>query len=113
MLNELAIGGFWLPASAKRATHIRRGGAALTRRDNGRRNGILVNKSTHGRGEAARNPRRDWRRIHHSPLFWVGVAMFLAAIMTYVFSEDLSLRPRLHGPEQSGQGNAISSPSKP
>jgi hypothetical protein len=46
-------------------------------------------------------------------LFWIGVAMFLAAIMTYVFSEDLSLHPRLHEPEQSGQGNAISPPSKP
>jgi len=32
--------------------------------------------------------------------------MFLAAIMTYVFSEDLSLHPRLNGPESSGQGNA-------
>jgi hypothetical protein len=46
-------------------------------------------------------------------LFWVGVAMFLMAILTYVFSEDLSLRPRLHGQELSGQGNAISPPSKP
>jgi hypothetical protein len=46
-------------------------------------------------------------------LFWVGVAMFLTAILTYVFSEDLSLRPRLNGPEPSGQGNAISPPSKP
>jgi hypothetical protein len=34
--------------------------------------------------------------VHHSPFFWLGVAMFLAAIMTYVFSEDLSLRPHLH-----------------
>jgi hypothetical protein len=44
-------------------------------------------------------PRRaaqfDWRRPHHSPLFWVGAAMFLAAISIYVWSEDLSWRPRL------------------
>jgi hypothetical protein len=26
-------------------------------------------------------------------LFWVGAAMFMIAILTYVFSEDLSLRP--------------------
>jgi hypothetical protein len=36
---------------------------------------------------------RDWRRIHHSPLFWVGLAMCLAAIVFYVASEDLSWRP--------------------
>ena len=72
--------------------------------------GLLVNKITHDRGGGARSPKRDWRRIHHSPLFRVGVAMFLTAILTYVFSEDLSLRPRLHGPEQSGQGNTNSPP---
>jgi hypothetical protein len=37
--------------------------------------------------------RRDWRRIHHSPLFWVGVALFLAAIAIYVLSDDLAWRP--------------------
>jgi hypothetical protein len=95
-------------ASAKRATE-----RDLPVCDNSRKNGLLVNKITHDRGGAARSPKRDWRRIHHSPLFWVGVAMFLTAILTYVFSEDLSLRPRLNGPEPSGRGNAISRPSKP
>jgi hypothetical protein len=37
--------------------------------------------------------RRDWRRIHHSPLFWLGVGLCLAAIMIYVLSDDLSWRP--------------------
>jgi len=37
--------------------------------------------------------RRDWRRIHHSPLFWLGVVLCLAAIMIYVLSDDLSWRP--------------------
>ena len=37
---------------------------------------------------------RDWRRIHHSPLFWVGVVLCLAAITIYVLSDDLSWRPR-------------------
>jgi hypothetical protein len=36
---------------------------------------------------------RDWRRIHHSPMFWVGVVMCLAAIAIYVWSDDLSWRP--------------------
>ena len=33
------------------------------------------------------------RRMHHSPLFWVGAVLFLAAIAIYVFSDDLSWRP--------------------
>jgi hypothetical protein len=39
--------------------------------------------------------RRDWRKIHHSPLFWIGVAMFVAAITVYVLSDDLSWRPKV------------------
>ena len=49
---------------------------------------------TNGRHHREQPRRRDWRNVHHSPWFWVGVAMFMAAILTYVFSEDLSLRPR-------------------
>lgn len=30
------------------------------------------------------------RPIHHSPLFWVGVILCLAAIVIYVMSYDLS-----------------------
>jgi hypothetical protein len=37
---------------------------------------------------------RDWRRIHHSPVFWIGVALCLAAIAIYLWSDDLSWRPR-------------------
>jgi hypothetical protein len=37
--------------------------------------------------------RRDWSRVHHSPLFWVGALLFLSAITTYVLSDDLSWRP--------------------
>jgi len=35
----------------------------------------------------------ELRRIHHSPLFWVGAALFLVAIAIYVVSDDLSWRP--------------------
>jgi hypothetical protein len=45
--------------------------------------------------------RRNWRRAHHSPWFWVGAAMFVVAILTYVFSEDLSLRPRRHAERET------------
>jgi hypothetical protein len=57
--------------------------------------------------------RRDWRRVHHSPWFWVGVAMFLAAILTYVFSEDLSLRPRLNRSALSVEGKSLAGISSP
>jgi hypothetical protein len=36
---------------------------------------------------------RDWRKIHHSPIFWFGVLMCLVAIAVYVLSDDLSWRP--------------------
>ena len=39
------------------------------------------------------SPERDWRRIHHTPTFWVGVVMCLFAIAIYVWSDDLSWRP--------------------
>ena len=39
------------------------------------------------------HPERDWRKIHHSPMFWIGVVMCLAAITIYLLSDDLSWRP--------------------
>jgi hypothetical protein len=47
-----------------------------------------VNNPHHGSPKT-----RDWRRIHHSPLFWIGLALCLAAIAIYLASEDLSWRP--------------------
>jgi len=44
--------------------------------------------------------RPDWRRIrrlHHSPLFWIGASLGLAAIAIYVLSLDLAWRPRVSG----------------
>ncbi len=38
---------------------------------------------------------RDWRRLHHSPLFWAGFCLFLVAIAYYLWSDDLSWVPRL------------------
>jgi len=45
--------------------------------------------------DAAGAEKRDWRRIHHSPVFWIGIVLCLAAIGTYVWSDDLSWRPHL------------------
>jgi hypothetical protein len=50
--------------------------------------------------------------VHHSPWFWIGVAMFMAAILTYVFSEDLSLRPRLRASSQGGGDRAAGQPAR-
>jgi hypothetical protein len=57
-----------------------------------------VNQEPHRHHDRRAKPasRRDWRRIHHSPLFWVGVVLFLAAAAIYVLSDDLAWRPRLH-----------------
>jgi hypothetical protein len=40
------------------------------------------------------NGKQRTRPIHHSPVFWIGVALFLAAITIYVLTDDLSWRPR-------------------
>jgi hypothetical protein len=39
---------------------------------------------------------RDWKKIHHSPFFWLGFVLVLAAITIYVLSGDLSWRPHVH-----------------
>jgi hypothetical protein len=62
------------------------------RRTNG--DGPMNNKNHHGDAPKPAARRGDWRQVHHSPLFWVGVFMFLAAITIYVLSDDLSWRPR-------------------
>jgi hypothetical protein len=54
-----------------------------------------VDHKNHHGGAPRPAARPDWRRIHHSPLFWVGAVLFLAAISIYVWSEDLSWRPRV------------------
>ena len=33
------------------------------------------------------------RPIHHSPIFWIGITLCLAAIAIYLCSDDLSWRP--------------------
>ena len=38
-------------------------------------------------------PERDWRRLHHTPMFGVGIVMCLAAIAIYLWSDDLSRLP--------------------
>jgi hypothetical protein len=30
---------------------------------------------------------RDWKKIHHSPYFWLGLVLFLAGITIYAFPE--------------------------
>ena len=53
-----------------------------------------MHKESHHEGALKPAVRRPhWRRIHHSPLFWVGAFLFLAAITIYVLSDDLSWRP--------------------
>jgi hypothetical protein len=60
------------------------------------RKGAKVSHDHHHHRERSKPaaPAPDWRRIHHSPLFWVGVVLFLAAISIYVLTNDLSWRPR-------------------
>ena len=34
-----------------------------------------------------------WKRLHRSPVFWIGVVLVLAAMLTYVFTMNLATRP--------------------
>ncbi len=53
-----------------------------------------MNKDSHHGGSP--KPAFRGRGIHHSPLFWVGFFLLLAAIAIYVLSGDLSWMPRVH-----------------
>ena len=35
----------------------------------------------------------DWRNVHHTMTFWIGVVLCLVAIAIYLWSDDLSWRP--------------------
>jgi hypothetical protein len=45
----------------------------------------------HGGPDAAARPR--WKRMHHSPFFWIAAAFILLAMIVYVVTGDLSFRP--------------------
>jgi hypothetical protein len=46
-----------------------------------------------GGGDRMKPDSKDRRPIHHSPIFWIGVVLCLAAIAIYLWSDDLSWRP--------------------
>ena len=71
-----------------------RGGGRATREAADVYKRQLMNSEDHDRNLPAANE-RNWRRIHHSPAFWVGLVLCLAAITIYVWSDDLSWRPRI------------------
>ncbi len=51
----------------------------------------------HPKGQSHEEPARrgpDWRHVHHHWYFWVGVALMLLAMGTYVMTQDLAWRPR-------------------
>lgn len=45
------------------------------------------------RGDRMKPASSDRRPLHHSPIFWIGIALCLAAIAIYLWSDDLSWRP--------------------
>ena len=56
---------------------------------------MSVNKHGRHQGGAQEPARLNWRRLHHTRLFWVGLFLMLLAITIYVMSDDLSWRPQL------------------
>ena len=45
----------------------------------------------HGGPHPAHRP--SWKRMHHSPFFWVAACFILLAMTIYVMTENLSVRP--------------------
>jgi hypothetical protein len=39
------------------------------------------------------DPRPYWKRAHHDWRFWIAMVLMVAAISTYVLTQDLRLRP--------------------
>jgi hypothetical protein len=59
---------------------------------------MLGNKrARHHGGAEGERASLNWRRLHHTRLFWVGLFMMLLAITIYVLSDDLAWRPRIKG----------------
>jgi len=49
----------------------------------------------HGGAHAAEHPPHGpyWKRMHHSPFFWVAFIFLMAAMFVYVITNNLALRP--------------------
>ena len=48
----------------------------------------------HGGAHAAEHPHgRHWKRMHHSPFFWVAAIFILLAMVIYVTTNNLSFLP--------------------
>ncbi|HEY8033460.1 MAG TPA: hypothetical protein VIF02_14100 [Methylocella sp.] len=60
-------------------------GAKMTRNKHARHHG----------GAEREQANLNWRRLHHTRLFWVALFMMLLAITIYVLSDDLAWRPRI------------------
>ena len=63
--------------------------------------------STHGGPHHNTNygqPAPYWKRAHRSWIFWVGMVLTLAAILTYVMSFDLMWRPRVRTAQPAPSG---------
>jgi hypothetical protein len=52
-----------------------------------------LSKNHHHHEAKSSEGRLGLKRIHHSPVFWVGAGLFLLAIAIYVLSDDLSWQP--------------------
>lgn len=59
---------------------------------------MIGNRHARHPGAARQEPARpNWRRLHHSKLFWAGLFLMLLAITIYVLSDDLAWRPQYKG----------------
>ena len=55
----------------------------------------------HGGAHAAEHPPRGpyWKRMHHTPFFWVAAVPLLVAMIIYVTTNNLAIRPDRKPPQ--------------
>jgi hypothetical protein len=71
-------------------------GPAVTARADHESKGAEMNVNKHARHHGGAEPARlNWRRVHHTRLFWVDLFLMLVAITVYVMSDDLAWQPRI------------------
>ena len=72
----------------------------------------MNNHPRHHGGAEDPTVRRDWRRLHHSRLFWVGLFMMLLAITIYVHPTIWPGGPGFNGEGQPSNRGRVGSQTK-
>jgi hypothetical protein len=63
-----------------------------------------IQKHQGGPHTSAASPKPYWKRMHHSPFFWVAAFFILLAMVIFVTTDGFLLRPRGAPPPSPATG---------